>query len=106
VTARVTTWEPGHITLQLDRPAPANSALIVSENYYPGWDARVDGKAAPIGRAQYVLIGVALPAGARTVELAFRSAIYDRGKALTFAAIAIALLALGAGIVVGRRRRG
>jgi hypothetical protein len=106
VGVRVTRWEPGLIALQLDRPAPAGSAVVVSENYYPGWEARVDGRPAPIGRAQYVLIGVGLPTGARAVELTFRSAVYERGKAVTLASITLAALVLAAGVVVGRRRRG
>jgi membrane protein YfhO len=106
VNVRVTRYEPGHISLALDRPAPTGSALIVSENYYPGWQATVDGRAAPAGRVQYVLTGVALPAGARSVELTFRSATYERGKAITFASLAAAGLLLVGGLLWGRRRRG
>ena len=106
VVVRATRYEPGHISLTLDRPAPAGSALIVSENYYPGWQATVDGRPAPVGRAQYVLTGVGLPAGARTVELTFRSRTYQRGKAISFAStLASALLLIG-GLVWQRRRRG
>jgi len=103
---RVTRYEPEHISLTLDRPAPAGSALIVSENYYPGWEATADGRSAPIGRAQYVLIGVALPTGARSVELRFRSPTYERGKAITLASLVAAGLLLVAGAIVSRRRRG
>jgi hypothetical protein len=106
VSVRVTRHEPGRISLNLDRPAPAGSALIVSENYYPGWQATVDGRPAPVGRVQYVLTGVGLPSGARSVELTFRSATYERGKAITFASLAIAALLLIGGLLWGRRRRG
>jgi uncharacterized membrane protein YfhO len=105
VTVRVTRWEPGRISLTLDRPAPAGSALLVAENYYPGWTALVDGKVAPIGRAQYVLIGVGLPAGARSVELTLQSPTYRRGKAITLIAVALAAVALLAGVAMDRRRR-
>jgi hypothetical protein len=106
VKVSATRYEPGRISLALDRPAPAGSTLIVSENYYPGWGAIVDGKAAPIGRAQYMLIGVGLPAGARSVELSFRSPAYERGKAITLTALAIAAVMLAAGLIVGLRHRG
>jgi len=106
VVVRAARWEPGRISLTLDRPAPSGSALVVSENYYPGWTAAVDGRTAPVGRAQYVLIGVALPAGARSVELTFRSATYQRGKAITLAAVGAATLVLIAGVALDRRRRG
>ncbi|HUO51766.1 MAG TPA: hypothetical protein VMT93_04545 [Gemmatimonadaceae bacterium] len=103
IKVRVTHYEPGKVTLALDRPAPAGAALVASENYYPGWIATVDGSPAPIGRADIALIGVALPAGAKNVELTFTSPAYDRGKAITLAALALGvLLALG-GVAMDRR---
>jgi hypothetical protein len=36
-------YEPGHISLSLSAPAPAGAALVVSENYYPGWTATATG---------------------------------------------------------------
>jgi len=98
-------WTPGHIVLALDRPAPANATLVVSENYFPGWTATADGKATPVARADYVLIGVELPAGARDIELMFTSRPYDNGKLLTLLSLGMATLALVVGLVVDRRRR-
>jgi hypothetical protein len=106
VRVRATRWEPERIDLVLDRPAPAGSALLVSENYYPGWEALVDGRAVPTGRAQYTLIGVVLPPGARSVQLSFRSAVFERGKMITLASLATATILLLAGAAAGRRRRG
>lgn len=101
----VSKWEPGHITMTLAAAAPAGAALMVSENYYPGWQATVDGKPVPVGRADFVLIGVPLPAGAKQVELTFHSAPYDTGKAVTIAATLLAMLLLGAGVIADRRAR-
>jgi hypothetical protein len=106
VKVSATRYEPGRISLVLDRPAPAGSALVVSENYYPGWEATVDGRPAPTGRAHYVLIGVGLPAGARSVELTFRSATYERGKAITLLSVTVAALMLAGGLYASRRARG
>jgi hypothetical protein len=106
VIVRVTRYEPAHISLTLDRPAPAGSILIVSENYYPGWTASVDGRPSPTGRVQYVLIGVSLPTGSRSVELTFRSATYERGKVITLASLAAAAVLLAGGALLSRRRRG
>lgn len=105
MTANVTRWDPGHISVTLSEPAPRGSALVVSENYYPGWQATADGKPAAIGRANYVLTGVELPEGARQVELRFSSAPYETGKVLTLVAMALALLATGAGLAFDRRGR-
>ena len=99
----ISRYDAGAISLSLSAPAPAGSALIVSENFYPGWTATVDGKPVTASRAMYSLIGVPLPAGARAVELRFTSASYERGKMITFAALGGALLWLIGGAVTGRR---
>lgn len=105
VRVMVERYRPGAISLVLDRPAPAGSALIASENYYPGWRATVDGRPAAVARAQYVLMGVPLPAGARRVDLSFEDPAYDTGKVVTLLALVAAAAALAWGMVVERRTR-
>jgi hypothetical protein len=97
-------YEAGRVQIDLSAPAPAGSSLIVSENFYPGWVATVDGKAARLGRADYTLIGVELPQGARSIELRFTSPAYERGKTITWVATIIGILMLGAGMWGDRRR--
>lgn len=77
---------------------------MVSENYYPGWTATVDGKPAVVGRADVSLIGVALPEGGRTIELAFVNEPYMTGRLVTRLAVFVALLLWAAGAIVQRRR--
>ena len=104
ITTSVRHYEPGKVSIDLSAPAPQGSSLVVSENYYPGWTATVDGRPARLGRADYTLIGVELPSGARSVELNFTSPSYQRGKVITWIAIAVGLLMLAAGIWRDRRR--
>ena len=104
VQTRVTRFEPGSIDVQLDKPAPAGSALVVSENFYPGWSAAADGKPASVARTNFNLIGVELPAGAKEVRLRFADADYATGKVVTLAAIVVALVLLIGGVVMERRR--
>jgi hypothetical protein len=106
IAARADKYEPGHIMLSLDGPAPRGSALVVSENFYPGWRALVDGKPAVVERADYVLMGIALPEGAKSVELTFASETYSRGKAITLLALAASILASLAGLFADRRAGG
>ncbi|MDB4871107.1 MAG: Protein of unknown function, rane YfhO [Gemmatimonadales bacterium] len=103
VTTSVSHYEPGKVLIDLSAPAPAGASLVVSENYYPGWKATVDGKAAPIGRADFTFIGVELPAGARSVRLDFTSPSYERGKVITWIAILFGFLMLGTGLWRERR---
>jgi hypothetical protein len=104
LTASTSDLGPGRATVTLSAPAPAGSALVVSENYFPGWRATVDGRDAPVYRADYNLIGVPLPAGARRVQLAFRDPAVATGKAISLTALVVALAVLALGLVNDRRR--
>ena len=101
-----TSYAPGRIDLRIEGPVPEGAGLVVSENYYPGWRATVDGRETAVSRVDYTLIGLQLPAGARSVSLRFDNARDEQGKLVTLLAVAIALLAAVAGLVVTRRRRG
>jgi uncharacterized membrane protein YfhO len=78
--------------------------MVVSENYYPGWLATIDGKPGRLGRVDFNLIGVELPAGARSVLLEFTSPTYQRGKVITWLAITLGLVVLLGGVWRDRRR--
>jgi len=103
--AAVTAWQPGRMTVTLD-PAPTQpSYLLIAENWYPDWQATSDGRPAQVLRGDYTLITVALPAGAKVVELAFRSKLYEVGRTLTVGSLAALLIALLAAVVLPRRAR-
>jgi hypothetical protein len=100
----VTHYAPGKVGMELKSPAPAGSALVVSENFYPGWQARADGKSVPTGRVDYTLLGVGIPAGTRHVDLEFHSASYETGRVITVLALLFSLAAIMWGVVNERRR--
>jgi hypothetical protein len=99
----VTRYAPGEIQLRIESSPPAGTALVVSENYFPGWTAKVDGRAAPLDRAEYNLIGVQLPADAKQVELHFDDPAYERGRLVTLLALFVAVALLIFGLVTSRR---
>jgi uncharacterized membrane protein YfhO len=78
---------------------------VVSENYFPGWEATVDGKPAAVGLMNYNLIGVALPQGGRVIQLRFDDAAYEKGKRVTILAIILTSLLWLGGAIADRRRR-
>ena len=98
-------YDAGRISMKLGSAPAAGSALVVSENYYPGWSAQVDGKVAPVVRADYNLMAVALPAGAQRIDLRFDDPAYRKGMMTTFVALAVAVLLLAAGLFVSRGER-
>jgi uncharacterized membrane protein YfhO len=99
----VTRYEPGAVDLTLGQPSAVGQALVVSENYFPGWSALVDGKPAPVVRADFNLMAVALPAGATSVQLRFDDRAYEKGKTLTLIALAVAVVLWGIGFALERR---
>jgi len=99
-------YKPGHFVIELSTPAPQGAALIVSENFYPGWSANADGKPVRVWRADMSLMGIELPAGARRLEFNFASAPYQRGKLITLVALILSLGAWAAGAVLSRSRGG
>jgi hypothetical protein len=105
VQARTTRYDSGAINVELTAPVPSTgSMLIVSENFYPGWRASVGGQDVEVVRANYNLIGVPLPAGARQVALRFQDPSYATGKLVTLLAILASVALVAVGIVVERRR--
>jgi uncharacterized membrane protein YfhO len=70
------------------------------------WRATVDGASAPVLRGDHSLITVPVLAGARRVELTYRSAAYARGKAVALGSLAVVLASFGLPLVRRRRNDG
>src|SRR5881394_2667969 len=94
--AQVTAWEPGRMNISLDPVPPKPGYVLVSENWYLDWHATVDGADAQVLRGDQTFITVPVPAGARRVDLVYRSSRYGTGKLLSILATVIV-----AGVLVG-----
>ncbi|MGD2105330.1 MAG: YfhO family protein, partial [Anaerolineae bacterium] len=69
--------------------------LVLSDVFYPGWRASVDGRPTPVLRANYTFRAVGVPAGDHTVSMVFAPRIWYVGLALsaiTWLALAVAAL--------------
>ncbi|MBW3570556.1 MAG: YfhO family protein, partial [Gemmatimonadetes bacterium] len=100
--AQVTAYEPDRVEVQ----TRANRAalLVLADNYYEDWKVRVDGREAPLLRANHALRGVVVPAGTHRVTFTFEPADLYTGWYLYLACMA--LLALyGAYLLVAHLRR-
>ncbi|GAB4534438.1 MAG: hypothetical protein Kow0063_17530 [Anaerolineae bacterium] len=74
-------YSPNQIQLRVDTPADAY--LVLSEVWYPGWRATVDGDTVPILRANYAFRAVRLEAGQHRVRMTFAPRSWTSGLALT-----------------------
>src|SRR5437899_2816442 len=103
--ARVTAWDAGQMTVELD-PAPRDSSYVmIAENWYLDWRASVDGQAARVLRGDHALLTIPVAPGARKIELRYHSSAYAQGKVIAFATLVIVLAGFVVPPLVARRRR-
>lgn len=93
-SAQVNSDQPGALQLTVQSAAPG--LLVVSEAWYPGWMASVNGAAwQPSIPVNGFVQGVALPsAGTHTVQLQYRPPALLWGAGLSLLGIALAVLPL------------
>ena len=90
--ARVAEYEPTRLVVETDAAEP--TLLVLSELFYPGWEATVDGESARIRLTDYLLRGVFVPAGRHRVEMRYRAtAARDGAFVSAFTLLLIAGLA-------------
>jgi hypothetical protein len=88
-SADITQFGPESISVRTQAPIPG--ILVLAEAWYPGWEARVDGKQVPVFPVNGWMRGVLAPAGAHTVVYSFRQRHMGLGLALSLVAAAVLL---------------
>ncbi len=71
--------------------APADSYLVLTDAWYPGWKVRVDGQEVPLLRADLMFRAVHLTAGEHTVEFTYAPASFRTGLIISGAALLLVL---------------
>ena len=87
-SARISLFEDRLIKMEAGGPG----WLVLTNLYYPGWRARVDGKETRLYRGDYVFQTLPLSAGVHAVELRFASLSFERGLLLTILSLAAIVL--------------
>lgn len=81
--------------MKYEAETQTTSLAVFSEIYYAeGWTATIDGKEAPILRANYVLRALEIPAGKHVIEFRFAPKSYTVGNKITTASSWILLFVL------------
>jgi len=92
-------FEPGEVVvrrpraeeLEVDVRGSSGGWLVLSEAWDPGWSARVDGRRAPLVRADHALRALRLPPGDSLVRLRYRPLAFRLGATLSVLALLLAL---------------
>lgn len=64
-TATISSYQANRVGITVQANAP--SFLVLSDNYYPGWRATVDGVESTVYRTNYTFRGVVVPKGDHTI---------------------------------------
>lgn len=92
-TARVLHYDTDAVRLEASARRPC--LLLLTDQYYPGWKAFVDGREQRVYRANYLFRAVEVPAGRHTVDFLYRPASFQVGLLISTAAALLALAVLG-----------
>jgi hypothetical protein len=90
--ARIEVDDAERVVVAASTDAPA--WLVLTDTWFPGWTARLDGAEVPIARADHAFRAVALPAGSHRVEFTFRPRGLVTGGAITLVALGVVLALL------------
>lgn len=94
--AVITSYDLNRITL--DVSARQNAFLVLSEIYYPGWRATVDGIAQKVFRADWCLRAIPVQSGKHSVIVEFEPESFHRGLLITSVTLLLVVVGLAFGV--------
>lgn len=75
--------------LSYEATSSKEGIVVFSDIYYPGWKCTVDGKETPIGRVDYVLRAIRMPAGKHTIVMTFDPKSVHVTEGIAYAALGL-----------------
>lgn len=98
-TAAIGEYLPGKVVVKTTASSP--SILFLGDAWFSAWHATVDGKPAPVLRANLAFRGVPIPAGAHEVVFSYHNA--QVARAWMLGGISLLLTALLGGVAIWRK---
>lgn len=89
-TVKIVSYEPSSIAIDVNTDNPA--LLFLSDAYYPGWIARVDGKQVPILRANYSFRAIEVPTRRHNIMFAYQPLSFKLGIIIAFIGLGCVLI--------------
>lgn len=87
--AEILSYEPQEVVIKTESEQP--KILFLSDNYYPGWKATVDGNEVEVMRANYTFRAVALTPGEHEVRFYFDSLSFKVGGLISVLSLGLLL---------------
>jgi len=98
VPAEVKQYDSDRVVLEVRSEHPG--WLVLTDSYFPGWEARVNGRPAQIYRANYLARAVRVEAGQSEIVFVYRPKSYLWGRAITLATLGLAMIGILVGVVL------
>jgi hypothetical protein len=95
---RVSWLARNNTRLHLKVESPQDSVLVLSQTFYPGWKAHIDGVETAVFPANYALTGIAVGAGPHDVVFSFDPLSAKLGGLLSILALVITGICLRYGL--------
>ena len=100
---RLTSYEPNRLVYETDNAG--DGIAVFSEIYYPdGWQVTIDGQPAGLGRADYVLRTLYVPAGKHTIEMRFDPKSLHVTESIAYGALALLIIGVAAVVLIARKK--
>ena len=99
---RLTAYEPNQLTY--DVRSATGGIVVFSEIFYPEWTATVDGKAAELGRVNYVLRALQVDEGHHTVVLTFDPKSVKQTETVAYLSYGVLLLVVLLAVFYKKKR--
>jgi len=97
--AEIISYEPNKVVISAY--SDTDSLLLLTDTYYPGWNAFVDSRPLKIYRGDYIFRGIIFPKGRHIVEFVYRPFMFILGAKISL----VSLLAVLILIIRGFRKR-
>lgn len=91
-TAKIIKYDLNEVVIEA--ASDRNSTLVLTDTYYPGWQAAIDGRAAAIFPAYYMMRGISVPPGKHTVVFEYLPANFRWAALVTVGAYLLSLFCL------------
>ncbi len=91
--ADITVYEPDRVVIETVTDSAA--FLLLTDAWFPGWEARVNGERVKVHRADYAFRAVSLSAGKHVIEFSYRPFPFRAGMILSGGAVLLLFLLLG-----------
>ncbi|MBO4674011.1 MAG: YfhO family protein [Bacteroidaceae bacterium] len=89
-TVKLTSYEANEAKYEVE--SDKGGLVVFSEVYYPGWTATIDGQTTEVGRANYVLRAINVPAGKHEVVFTFKPQSVQTTETIAYIALGILVL--------------